>query len=225
MKIIHGENIVQSRRHLNQLTDPFKGEIIRLDANQMEMSGFKQALESSSIFGLEKMVVVENLFTGRKKKIKDEAIDYLRKEKPKNLIVWEPKQVDGRKLISFKNAQINKYELTKYLFKFLESLKPGNQKESLRLLDLVLENDPPEIVFYMLIRQSRLLLIAKDLGAGGLSKMAPWQKNRLTAQAKLFTIERLLTLHRQLLKIDYEQKTGQAIFPLKQTLELLIADL
>jgi DNA polymerase III delta subunit len=55
--------------------------------------------------------------------------------------------------------------------------------------------------------------------------LAPWQQAKFLRQAQRFSLEQLLKIHRQLLKIDYEQKTGRAVLPLASQLDLLITDL
>jgi DNA polymerase III delta subunit len=223
MILIHGNNIVASRNKLNDLVENFSGELIRFDGGKLKLGDLKQGLESTSLFGQEKMVVVENLFSRRPSKEKEAIIKYLKENQPTGLIIWEGKKIDGRSLTSFSKAKIFKFELQSVIFRFLDSLAPGNEKSSLGLLHQCLKNDTPEIVFYMLARQIRLLLMARDMGQQGLENMASWQKNKLVSQAKKFSFEQLHQLHRQLLKIDWEQKTGQSVLPLKSTLDLLIA--
>ena len=74
-------------------------------------------------------------------------------------------------------------------------------------------------------RRIKSLLIAKDLGKNGLSKMAPWQQAKLLNQAGKFETKTLLFCHRQLLEIDWHQKTGQAFLPLASQLDLLVTSI
>ncbi|MFC1726963.1 hypothetical protein ACFL0Y_00400 [Patescibacteria group bacterium] len=225
MTILHGSNIVASRKQFAQIIDSFKGEKIRLEGKTLKLVDLKQALESRSLFDDERMVIVEGLFSRVQSQEKTTLLNYLKENQGKNLIAWEPKAIDGRKLISFKNSKILKLDLTSFMFKFLDSLIPGNQKTILYLLHQTLKHDSAEMVFYMLIRQVRLLIVAKDLGEEGLEKMAPWQKKKLTSQAENFTMETLLDLHGQLLDIDYKQKTGQNRFDLSGEIDLIILNM
>lgn len=225
MLVLQGENIVLSRKRLIEIAGRFKGETLRLEGDQLDLTQLKQALESQSLFGAERLVVIENLFSRRPSKAKEETLHYLKAENPENLVIWEGKKIDGRTLASFNKAKVENFELTPFIFKFLDSLAPGNQKKSLTLLHQCLEQDLPEIVFYMLARQVRLLLLAKDLGKKGLAKMASWQQNKLGQQASKFELMKLLQLHQQLLKIDWQQKTGQSPLSLASQLDLLVASL
>jgi len=233
MLILHGENIVLSRKRLTEKIGEFKtrlkgstlqkGEIIRLEGKTTNLTELKQAVESGSLFGQERLVVIENIFSCRPSKEKEEILGYLKKNNPENLIIWEGKTIDGRVLTPFSGVKVEKFALTPIIFKFLDSLAPGNQKNSLFLLHQCLNQELPEMVFYMLARQVRLLIIAADLGEKGLSNLSEWQRVKFLRQAKKFNLGQLLHLYRQLLKIDWQQKTGETPLSLASQLDLLIA--
>jgi len=223
MLILHGENIVVSRQKLTDKLNQFQGEIIRLEGEKINLTQLKQALETQSLFGQEKLIVIENFFSRPASKEKENLLRYIKENKPPNLIVWERKTVDGRALTSFKFAQIEKFVIPATIFKFLDSLSPQNKKNSLFLMHQCLKKDAPEMVFYMLSRQVRSLIIAADLGEKGLERMAPWQKGKFVRQAKNFNLQQLLDFYKKLSEIDWRQKTGQAAMPLASQLDLLIA--
>lgn len=225
MLILHGENVVLSRQELSKVVDHFPGEVTRLEANQLDLTSLKQALESVSLFGQDRLVILENLFSRRASREKENLLRYLKKNQPENIVLWEGKTIDGRSLNPFSKAEIKKFALTPFVFRFLDSLAPDNQKDSLSLLHRSLNQDPAEMVFYLLARQVRYLIIALDLGEKGLERMASWQKAKFFRQAKKFDLAKLLWLHQELLRIDYEQKTGQAPLSLSGQLDLLIASL
>jgi len=77
----------------------------------------------------------------------------------------------------------------------------------------------------MMIRQIKLLIIAKDLGKKGLGNMPSWQKEKLTSQAKFFTLEHLLEIYKKLLEIDFKQKTSRDVFSLSSRLDLLVSEI
>ena len=96
-----------------------------------------------------------------------------------------------------------------------------------------IKKDSPEMVFYMLARRIRELVIALDLGKKGL-KGAPWQIGKLIHQAKNFTqhqedagqgLKQLKSVYQQLLEIDIDIKTGRSFMPLDWHLDLLIANI
>ncbi|MBL7159044.1 hypothetical protein ISS85_01055 [Candidatus Microgenomates bacterium] len=229
--ILHGDHLLASRKALEVMKKTAeKKEVISFDGKKVTLTDLKQALEARSLFGQEKLAIVENLISLKYSSIKTQeqvkrTFDYL-KALPSNteLILWEKKKIDGRRLISFKNAKIQLFQTPAIIFKFLESIQPNNQESMLSLFENCAKTGPVELIFYMIVRQFRLLLLVKDLGKEGV-RMAPWQYARLTNQANCFTLEKLLKIYKKLLKIDYQQKTGQLVFDLKKTIELLLVNL
>ncbi|GAI75303.1 unnamed protein product, partial [marine sediment metagenome] len=201
-------------------------EIFRLDGLKIDLNQVLQSLESSSLFGQEKLIVIEGLFSRIKSKEKDSIIKYLKKEKiSPDLIFWERKEISGTTLRWLpKEWQYQVFKTPTIIFKFLDSLRPGNQTQILGLLLNSIKKDSAEMVFYMLARRIRELIIASDIGKEGL-KGAPWQIGKLMSQAKNFTLEQLTTVYGKLLEIDIDIKTGRSFMPLDWHLDLLIVDL
>jgi len=225
MLILHGENIERSRRYLGQRKKNFDGEVINLEGDKINLNDLKQAIESKSIFGEKKLIVVSNLFSRRPSKEKEELLKYCRQENPENLIVWEGKKIDGRLLSHFLSARIEQFDLTPIIFRFLDYFSPTNKKHSLILLRQCLTQEPPELVFFLLCRHIRDLIIAADLGKKGLNHLPSWKQDKLISQAKMFGLQKLINLYGQLLQIDYQQKTGRSTLSLASQLDLLIANL
>lgn len=218
MLILHGADTVASREKLFQETAGFEGEILRLDGHSIDLTQLKQALESRSLFGKERLVVVEGLWSRRPSKVKEALVGYLKSAVFENLIVWEGKKIDGRVLAPFR-AQTRLFELSSSIFKLVESLLPENHQAKIRFLRATLIKDPPEMVLAMLARQTRLLLMVKEPPKEGL-KLAPWQTARLKSQSARFSLDQLLKMHRQLLEIDLNQKSGRSLLDWQATLEL-----
>ncbi len=228
MIILHGENNLLSRQRLFSEMENFKNktqsEVLKFDGQSVKLMDLRQALEPSSLLGGSSLIVIENLFSGRLSKEKQKIIDYLKKALPQNLIVWEGKKVDGR-MLSFLKTGVLKFDLTPLIFHFLDSFFPGNTKNSLTLLHQCLEQEPPEIVFFMLARQIKQLILAADLGQKGLKQMDNWRAEKLIRQAQKFTLIKLMKIYRQLLKMEVLQKTGRIPFSLSYQLDLLVASL
>lgn len=218
MLLLHGPNTVASRERLLAEIGRFGGEAVRLNGALLTLADLRQALESASLFQTDRLVVIEGLFSRRPSHAKDTLLAFLKNRQPDNLIIWEGKKIDGRILSPFK-AKTVLFDLTSAVFKFVESLVPGNGTNKLHLFNGALVKDPPEMVFAMIARQIRLLLTVSEPPVGGL-KLAPWQISRLKAQAARFSLPQLKNLHRQLLEIDTGQKTGRSPFGLRAALEL-----
>lgn len=228
MDIIHGNYLSASRNFLNsKIKASLVKEVIRLEGKKVSLTDLKQALESQSFFGTEKLVVLENIFSSPKSNRKNETLDYLKKaDGNTDIIIWESKKIDGRILKSFTpKFKIRLFEIPFFIFKLLDSLSPFNKKNSLELLHQCLKTEPPELIFYLISRRVRDLIVAADLGKNGLSRFQVWQQQKLIAQAEKYNIAQLLKWHKILLILDYQQKTGQSSFSLGSSLDLLLASL
>ncbi len=209
MVIIHGEDIVSSRNHLNNLILASTAkdlEIKRHSAKDLDLTLVAQILEGLTLFGKKPVLVIEGLFSLPKSKNKDLLLDFLAKYSDQEIILYEAKALTPTMVKLFPKARISDYKPAPIVFTFLESLRPGSASRSLRLFT-ALENagQPAELVFAMLVRQVRLLVQALEPSS---LKVAPWQATRLTTQARAFGEERLLKLHRSLYQIDKGIKTG-----------------
>ena len=122
-------------------------------------------------------------------------------------------------------AKAQLFKLPTIIFKFLDSVISGNSRVSLQFLRQAINQSSAEGVFYMLARQVRYLIIANQLDKEGLTGLHPFQVQKIASQAKKFKLGELLTIHRKLLYIDWQQKTGQAPMDLAGQLDLLIASL
>jgi len=227
--ILHGEDIVKSRRQLEVIKNQHRDfEIISLDGKKLDLTGLKQALESASMFKNGRLVVIEN-FLASKNKNQEEIIKYLADEPPgAELVLWEGVSFEGRRLLKLKGARVLEFKPEPVFFRFLDSIRPNNTKEMLTLLLQSKRVEQPEIIFYMLIRQFRLLLLIKDgvfSGIEEIDRLAPWQKQKLERQARYFSLEQLVDIYHQLFKIDCQQKTGENTFDLAKTLEFFVAKL
>lgn len=228
--ILHGDDIVKSRQELETIKKQNKeAELLILDGRKVDLTQVKQVLEAGAMFTTSRLVIIENLLSGRKNKNQEEILGYLGKNPPRvELILWEEEEVSKSLLSKVPPAKITLFKPEPVLFKFLESIRPKNTEEVLSLLARCIRVEAPEIIFYMLNRQFRLLLLVKDgitSGVEELDRLADWQKQRLARQAKYFSLEQLVNIYHQLLEIDYQQKTGQAAFDLAKTLELFITNL
>ncbi len=227
--IIHGNNNVASRDFLTGEKEKFRKdrkEIVNLGAKNLNLTLLKQALESNSLFNNSKLVIIEGLFSLTTSRVKEMMLSYLRQaDFSSDVLVWEGKQIDGRILRNFQSKfLIREFKLSPLIFKFLDSLGSDGDKNCLQLFHQCLKSDPPELVFFLLGRRIRDLIVARDLGISGLEKMAPWQKKGIFSQAQKFSLSSLLNFYRSLLKIDWEIKSGIAILPLEALLDLALTN-
>ena len=226
MIIIHGDDTVTARNHLNDELEKAQSSsagVSRFDARDLDLTKLTQVLEGMTLFGLQPLIIIEGIFSLPKSKNKDNLIEFLTKYQDRQIILYENKALTATVIKPFKKATVSSHKPAAIIFTFLDSLKPGSAPRSLSLFDqLENANQPPELVFAMLVRQVRLLIQALDPST---LKGAPWQKSRLISQARSFGERGLLTLHHNLYHLDKQLKTGANPLPLSTQLFTLIANL
>lgn len=140
--VIHGDNFVVSRQFLNDSAKDF----IRLESTELTPESLTQNLESASLFGSDRGVVINHL-------PKDNFLKILSQNKDKTVVIWEKKSLTAtvcKKLIQL-GFTLKEFKLTKTLFKFLNSM-------SLADFHTTIKQEPVELVFYMLHRRVSQML-------------------------------------------------------------------
>lgn len=225
IKIFHGDNLVESRMALSQEVSKARKagmEVVTVSGVKADFTQIRSALESGSLFGQDKLVVIEDFLSSSSSSFKKKTLAYLKKAQFENeLILWEGREIKNLPL----KVETKLFRLDPILFRFLESLKQGSPEASLELLRQLKKKEKPEMIFHMMTRQIRLLILAKDLGEEGLASLASWQKGKLIRQAQAFDLNHLVFLFGKLLEIDLEQKTSSDPFPLSSRLDLLVSEI
>ncbi len=117
------------------------------------------------------------------------------------------------------------------IFAMVDALATGNGRSAQNLLHRLLKNDDPFSVWGMVVRQFRLLLLAREVIDGHGSQrqleqvlgLHAFVAEKVYAQAKRFSQSALERIYRQLLDIDEAAKTGQVTLDL--ALETLVVEL
>lgn len=228
--IIHGDDIISSRNFF--LSQKEKTDSLQVfDGEKITVTDLVQIFEGGGLFFDEKKVFVENFFSKKKQgKEFDEITDYLKKKTPDSKVFfWEGKEISKKSLNLFKNSTVKAFKLPQTLFLFLDNIKPKNSQELLNLFHKTLSTVEPELIFFMLIRQFRLLLALLDTKSekqiDELKSLAPWQKNKLLKQANFFTIDELKKIHNKLYQTDLKQKTGKSPLSLAQSIDFLLLEI
>jgi len=226
--LIHGDNTEAARGKLLELKAAAKNKEIReLNGKRMDANALVQALESSSLFGGDVMVIIEGFISSAKKREKAFATtiaQLVAAAETIDVVLYEEKEVEKGTLTKMgATCQALLFKTPVVIFQFLDSLRPGNAKASLLLLSKVLEREPAEIVFVLMVRRVRQLMELTDhLVPDGLQS---WQADRLTSQARHFTIDKLVVMHKSLLDADIAIKTGSSPFILAQRIEQILISL
>ena len=220
--LFHGENVDASRKELQAWREKYvEREVIILSGKSNSFTDLVQAAESGSLFQKDKLVLAENFFAS--KKIEAKALLTWLKRLPTTteIIFWEEKELSKTLLNLFpKTTDIALFRFEKSVFSFLESLRPGITSDLVANFDYCLQTAPSELVFSLLVRQLRYLIMVKDATAS--IDLSPWQLGKFRRQAEIFTLTQLLTLYRKLLQIDVKIKTGQTPFTLAEEIRLFL---
>jgi len=212
--ILHGDNQVASRQHLTTLKQAATklGKQITELAGEVSLELLMPAAESNSLFGSSNLVVIENLFSGRPSNDRKAVISYLL-AKSGDVVVWEGKDVSG-KIKDVDPQSTRRFDLPKYVFKFLDNL-------SITSLQLALSTAAPEQILALLASQIHKIILFKE----GVASLPSWQLAKLKIQSSRFKIQDLIKLNRELLEIDYAQKTSAAPYDLATALEIFVVRL
>lgn len=226
LTILHGDNTEASRSELYRMKgESGRSEAETIDGKNLDQTRLIECLQTASLFGENRLVVIERLFsklTAKSKNISD-YIDLIITSQY-DVILWEEKSLTPAQLKLFPRSAVIKEFLTpKVIFQFLDALKPGNTKAVILYYQQALDNIAPELIFAMIVKRLRQLMMLKDRVVP--TGLAPWQANRLTSQANFFTMEKLTAMHLALLQIDYLTKTGNSPLDIRDQLTVFIASI
>ncbi len=216
--LLHGNYSEASRKEFIRLKEEAKGKDIRvLDGRTLDAADLTQAIESHSLFGGDTIVCIENLFGKLGRQIKRiESLASIINGSSADIILWEDKEVGASVLKNLPKANIMLFKIPSVIFQLLDGIVPG---ATLR----VLPPEAPEIVFAMIVRRIRHLIQLRDGVVP--DSLQGWQASRLTRQAKLFTMDRLLTMYKNLLDMEYSVKNGSSPFTTAQLIEQFLTEL
>jgi hypothetical protein len=240
LTIIHGNDIVASRKYFLEQKASYPDSLL-IDTDSVTLTDLTQIFEGGGLFGESKHIFIEQIITKRKKSgdYKD-IITYLDTHAAEHTIVlWENKELEIGILKMFKNASPRVFKLPQTLFSLLDNIKPGNGKLLVSQFHQTIEATEVEMVFFMLIRQIRMLLAIhpnqnmprhSDLSRMTLGdieeiKKLTWQRGKMQQQAAQFDGEQLLIIYKKLFEIERGQKTGTLSAPLTTTIDFLLLEI
>ncbi len=225
--IIHGDDIVSSRKILDEEKEKrAENETLVFDGNSLDLSTLLTADQSQSLFQNQKTIIIENLLSTSGSSQKEKLFSYLSSNQlVSDVIIWEKSEVNKNIIKKyFPSGRVIFCQPPLLLFRFLDTFF-DRPSLSLSLFHSVIEQREAELVYSMLIRQFRNLIIARDLGVAGLSDMQRWQAEKFVKQSGHFEKEKLISMYRQLLSIDYIIKSGRTPFTMTELLDIYLLSL
>ena len=117
------------------------------------------------------------------------------------------------------------------IFDMVDAVASQNSRKAVHLLHRLLEQQEPISLFFLIVRQFRLLIQVREiLDEGGTArqvelemKQFPFVAKKLTDQAQRFSMARLESIYRRLFEMDEAMKTSQV--SLELSLDTFIASL
>jgi DNA polymerase III delta subunit len=211
--LIHGDNLIQSRNELQNQKKAYS-EIITLFGPKLTLSDLLVACESGSLFGVKRLIVIDNLFKNPSKINLKKLIAYL--NLPENyqvdIILWSSSKLTSSTVKPFSHWTIKSFNASPVIFSFVDTL-------SFSLFREACNQDGPEFVFNMLIRQIiNLIQVIYHV-----SPLPPWQQQRLQSQIDRLSSKRVHSLFDALVDLDWRLKSGQTMGTLESELGFLLA--
>lgn len=233
--VIHGDDLASSRNFFSDQKQQYPDAVL-LEGENVAITELTQIFEGGGLFGEQKNVFIEQLLTKKTRGTRatskkptelSQIVAYLEQNaQENNIVLWEGKDLERNALALFKAATIRPFKLPQTLFLFLDSIKPGNGKVLLKLFHQTIATTEPEMVFFMLVRQIRLLLALSENSNEAIDevKRLTWQKKKIEQQAKLFKKEHLQELYKKLFTIEVGQKTGTLTGSLITTIDFFLIE-
>lgn len=202
-------------------------EVIYLDGGKLELNNLILTAEASSMLFSQKLVVIEGLFSRLRSKSKDEIIAYLNGAKLiPDIILYESKKIDKQTIKkNFPKAEEYSHSYPVNLFKFLDSLGVERGAAVVQSFHNLLKISEVELVFAMIMRLWRNLIIISDKKKLEPAGLTGWQIGKLRRQSGSFTQAGLISNYRQLLSIDYRIKSSLTPYTLIQLLDIFLINL
>lgn len=206
--ILHGEDTNKSYARLTKFIDTAKKRGWEIINDEIP--------NTLSLFGAERLIVYRDYKLISKADIKnlerfeDTLVIYHTSDLPQTFLKSLPKEI-----------KIEKFDVPKILFSFLENIYPGNIKTCLKMLHQITQTQAVELVFFFIARQFKDLYLvsvsSKNLDNTGFPS---WKLNKLKFQANKFKKGQIERIINSLSEIDIKVKTSQT--DLLSALDLLM---
>lgn len=218
--LIHGEDTNSSYKRFMHIIDVIKKRGWSVNYLTDKTITLEEFLRSSSLFSENDLYVIEGV-----SKLSKKDLEWIAKngsDYKNNFLIYETKNVDKRIEKALGNKiKVEKFDLPKTIFVFLDSLIPGNAKKSLQLFHELIKNEAVELVMAMICS------LYRDLYWVSVSpqtmKLPSWRAQKLKKQSDAYTKDELVKIIDNLAKIDIEVKTS--VSNLQKELDLFIASL
>ncbi len=220
--VLHGDDSAASRSYVSTLIGKIK--TITLDGRTISHSQIDEHLISKSLFGEEKIIVIENFFSKNKKK--KEIFKLISEGDYKgDIVFWEDTKLTPATLNLLKGIDVKAFLLPQYYFQFLDSFTPESPQRVFALYHQLLQNMTSEQIFYSLVKRIRQLTILRmneTKNSKETNNIQDWQLSKLRAQAEKWNMRNLLKFFQTLQETEIKLKSGGLSTELSKHLDILI---
>lgn len=226
--LFHGDDLASSRSALaGEIGKQTGNEIIRFDGKKLSPIDLISALESRSLFAEKKVIVLENfLFGGINKEKETMLAPLLSSGKTSLILLWEDRKIDKTTIKKYlMGVQEQSFIFPTLLFRFLSSFGTNTAFSLIQSFHTLRKTQDAELIFALLLRLVRQLILAKDMGREAFGSLPGWQAEKYLKQANRWSLSELILIYRQLLTIDVKIKTGQTPFSLSELLDIFFLSL
>ncbi|MFA7300985.1 MAG: hypothetical protein WC069_01630 [Candidatus Shapirobacteria bacterium] len=200
--IFHGDDQYKSQQaYQTKILEYHEFEVLHVDNKSIDFDKLNQYVNSQSLFGSDKVLVLDNPFSLIKA-----SLDKLVKAIQNNdidIIIWQERTLKPTENNIFGKAFIQKFPLDKKLFATLNALRPGNIHSFCQLYQETLSQEPFELFFFWLKNTIR--------------------KN-LTSYSK-FPQDKLKEAYLKLIEMEYLYKNGKLHEPKESSCLNILVDL
>lgn len=220
-----GDDLVSSRKAFLDSLDSYKEkgyDMVKFNGKDLTEESLELSSGPTSLFGEQRLLVIEGLLSGTKSKEKEKVLEKIAKLANATLVIWEGKDFSKIDQAKYPNFVFKNSKLPSSVFSFLDKLSSNKPKENILAFHKTISEVEAAFVFIMLVRQIRMLILASE---NELANLPSWQSGKFIHQAKLFTQDKLLEIYKKLLAIDFRQKTSAVAFDLKSELDLLLIEI
>src|SRR3989344_2449411 len=206
--LLHGDDIVKSRQYLQDFKKSEKFDEIKVySSNDINLTDLTNQLANQSLIACKRLIIIENLFKNTSFELKNFKII----DQDVDLVIWEDRLLAPTKIKQIeKVGKEYQFKIEPLIFKYLDAIYPGNVKNSLELLKILIKKEDGQFIFAMLIRHFRTLFLASTpSGLDSLKRqLADWQLSKFVFQSKKFNTDKIKKSLELLLDIDIKVKSG-----------------
>lgn len=200
--VLYGEDVTASRARFGKIIDGVKKrgwDVVHIGQKE----SLRDQLSSQLLISSGILYVMEDVT-----KIKEEDWKWMKTAGlDLNLLIWQKGVgIAALKKNLPKETRYEVFEVPKLIFKFCETVWPGNANVAVGLFHEVIETESVEFVLAMLTRHLRDLWIIKNDPKN--SSFPDWKRSKLKMLAEKYEERELKKMINELAKADIGAKTG-----------------